>query len=64
MKYLNGVLTAIAILLFFILVKLSFIDTAVQHSNKALITSNEQLQNSIDEFRKLLEPVVKRYFRK
>lgn len=64
MKYLNGVLTIIAVILSLILLKLVCIDTSINTSNKSLISSNQQLESSISEFRKLLEPIVKRYFKK
>jgi len=64
MKYLNGVLTVITIILFLILLKLACIDTSIDKSNKSLVSSNQQLEASISEFRKLLEPIVKRYFKR
>lgn len=64
MKYLNAVLIIIAGLLLLIFLKLDHLDKAVQESNRTLISSNQQLGNSIDGFRQLLEPVVKRYFKR
>lgn len=64
MKYLNLVAVAVVVLLLLISVQLFTIHAAVERNNKALITSNQQLQHSIDEFRNLLEPIVKKYFRR
>lgn len=64
MKYLNVILTVIAVCLVLILFKLDKMQQSCANNNKSLIASNQQLGLSVDEFRKLLEPIVKRYFKR
>ena len=67
MKYLNTILLLIAVLLFLILIKLSTLDgflRKAQDNDKALIAANQKLEVSLTDFKNLLEPVVKKYFKR
>ncbi len=67
MRYLNAILVLIAILLFLILIKLSTLDgflRKAQDNDKALVIANQKLESSLTDFKNLLEPVVKKYFKR
>lgn len=67
MRYLNLILTIIAVILLAIYIRLAHIDRVfldLKLSNAVLMNSNNQLDKSINDLRFLFEPVVRRYFKR
>jgi hypothetical protein len=63
MKSLNTILTVIAILLFLLLLRLWVSANALVGSNKELIDANQNLERSVSNFSKQIDPIVKRFGR-
>jgi hypothetical protein len=56
-------LTVIAILLFLLLLRLWVSANALVGSNKELIDANQNLERSVSNFSKQIDPIVKRFGR-
>jgi hypothetical protein len=63
MKSLNTILTVIAILLFLLLLRLWVSANALVGSNKELIDANQNLERSVSNFSRQINPIVKRFGR-
>ncbi|GEM_PF-3787275 len=63
MKFLNIILIMIAVLLFFLLLRVGVAFTVLEKSQKELITADQSLEKAINNFSKQIDPIVKRFGR-